>query len=76
MTAILPHKGNLFQQKVLGACHVINGFGKSVGLVQLEELGVIESPILLTNTLSVPAVQHGAIHYMLERNPDIGQGTG
>lgn len=76
VTAILPHGGNLFREKVLGACHVINGFGKTVGLVQLEELGLIESPILLTNTLSVPAVQHGAIQYMLAHNPEIGITTG
>lgn len=76
VTAIVPHEGNLFREKVLGACHVINGFGKSTGLVQLEELGLIESPILLTNTLSAPAVQHGAIEYMLEQNPEIGVRTG
>ena len=49
VTAILPHQGNLFQEKVMAGAAVINGFGKSVGLVQIEELGTIESPIILTN---------------------------
>ena len=52
VTAILPHGGNLFQEKVMAGVSVINGFGKSTGLVQVEELGTIESPIILTNTLS------------------------
>ncbi|MDQ0268276.1 DmpA family aminopeptidase [Cytobacillus purgationiresistens] len=76
VTAILPHGGNLFQEKVIGASYVINGFGKTTGLVQLDELGLIESPIMLTNTFAVPAVTHGTIQYMLENNPDIGDTTG
>ena len=76
VTAILPHGGNLFQQKVVGASYVINGFGKTTGLVQVNELGLIESPIMLTNTFGVPAVTQGTLKYMLERNPDIGDSTG
>jgi len=76
VTAILPHSGNIFQEKVLGSCYVINGFGKTVGTIQLQELGVIESPIMLTNTLSVPAVLEGSIRYLLEQNSDIGETTG
>lgn len=76
VTAILPHPGNLFQEKVLGCSHVINGFGKTVGTVQLQELGLVESPIMLTNTLSVPAVTEGTIRYLLEHNQDIGDTTG
>jgi D-aminopeptidase len=76
VTAILPHSGSLFREKVLGSSHVINGFGKTVGTIQLQELGVIESPILLTNTLSVPAVSEGAIRYLLDQNPEIGDTTG
>lgn len=53
VTAILPHGGNLFREKVPAALHVGNGFGKLVGVTQLEELGQLETPILLTNTLSV-----------------------
>ena len=70
VTAILPHGGNLYMEKVLGACHVINGYGKAAGLSQLEELGTIESPILLTSTLSVGPVWEGGLRHVLERNPE------
>ncbi|HKW90158.1 MAG TPA: P1 family peptidase, partial [Candidatus Acidoferrales bacterium] len=53
VTAILPHAGNMFQDKVAGAVYVFNAFGKLVGSTQVNELGQIETPILLTNTLSV-----------------------
>lgn len=53
VTAILPHAGNMFQQKVAGAVYVFNAFGKLVGSTEVNELGEIETPILLTNTLSV-----------------------
>ncbi|GGA22874.1 DmpA family aminopeptidase [Psychrobacillus lasiicapitis] len=76
VTAILPHGGNLFQQKVAGASYVLNGFGKTTGLVQVDELGLIESPIMLTNTFAVPAVTQGTLEYMLEGNPEIGDTTG
>lgn len=76
VTAILPHPGNLFQEKVKAASYVINGFGKTLGLVQVEELGVIESPIMLTNTFAVPAVAQGTLEYMLHQNKDIGDTTG
>lgn len=76
VTAILPHKGNLFKEKVTAASYVINGFGKTTGLVQVTELGVLESPIMLTNTFAVPAVMQGTLEYMLERNPEIGDTTG
>jgi D-aminopeptidase len=76
VTAILPHEGNMFQEKVTAASYVINGFGKTTGLVQLNELGVLESPIMLTNTFGVPAVTQGALEYMLKQNPEIGDTTG
>ncbi|MCL1694421.1 P1 family peptidase [Lysinibacillus sp. BPa_S21] len=76
VTAILPHGGNLFQQKVTAASYVINGFGKTTGLVQINELGVIESPIMLTNTFGVPAVAQGTLQYMLDANSEIGHSTG
>ncbi len=76
VTAILPHSGNLFQQKVTAASYVLNGFGKTTGLVQINELGVIESPIMLTNTFGVPAVTQGTLQYMLDTNKDIGDSTG
>ena len=71
VTAILPHQGDLFREKVTAACSVINGFGKSAGLVQVQELGTIESPIMMTNTLSVGTVLDAAVRYMLERDPAI-----
>ncbi|MFC7684491.1 P1 family peptidase [Ureibacillus sp. GCM10028918] len=76
VTAILPHGGNLFQNKVTAASYVINGFGKTTGLVQVNELGVIESPIMLTNTFGVPQVTQGTLQYMLDCNKDIGLDTG
>lgn len=75
VTAILPHGENLFENKVPAASFVLNGFGKTAGLIQVEELGVIESPIMLTNTFSVGAVLEGAIHYMLKENTAIGDST-
>src|SRR5437867_10178606 len=53
VTAILPHAGNLFQQKAPAAVYVGNGFGKAAGFLQVQELGNIETPIVLTNTLGV-----------------------
>ncbi|ELK41157.1 P1 family peptidase [Brevibacillus agri] len=76
VTAILPHGGSLFREKVTAASYVINGFGKTTGLVQVNELGVLESPIMLTNTFSVPAVTQGALQYMLATNEEIGDTTG
>ncbi|QCR33068.1 P1 family peptidase [Lysinibacillus sp. SGAir0095] len=76
VTAILPHGGNLFQNKVTASSYVINGFGKSTGLIQVNELGVIESPIMLTNTFSVPHVTQGTLQYMLDSNKEIGIKTG
>lgn len=76
VTAVLPHDRNLFKEKVMGGVSVINGFGKSVGLVQIEELGTIESPIIMTNTFSVGTALNAAVKYMLASNEDIGVSTG
>src|SRR6185503_1165760 len=65
VTAILPHGGNLFREKVPGAVFVGNGFGKLAGSTQVNELGEIETPILLTSTLNVPRVADFLIDYML-----------
>lgn len=65
VTAILPHEGNIFQQKVPGAIYVANGFGKLMGIIQVEEMGTIETPIILTNTLSVPTAADAVIDYIL-----------
>ena len=65
VTAILPHDGNLFLEKVPAAIHVGNGFGKLMGSTQVEELGNLETPILLTATLNVPKVADALLDYML-----------
>jgi D-aminopeptidase len=65
VTAIIPHSGNLFREKVPGAVFVGNGFGKLAGSTQVNELGEIETPILLTSTLSVPRVADYLMDYML-----------
>jgi D-aminopeptidase len=65
VTAILPHEGNVFQDKVPAAIAVANGFGKLMGFTQVEELGTIETPVVLTNTLSVPAAAEAVIEYTL-----------
>lgn len=65
VTAILPHGGNIFQQKVPGAIYIANGYGKLTGIAQVEELGNIETPIILTNTLSVPTAADAVIDYIL-----------
>jgi len=65
ITAILPHSGNLFQEKVPGAIYLGNAFGKLAGYTQVEELGEIETPVLLTNTLNVSKVADGLIEFML-----------
>lgn len=76
VTAILPARDSLFESKMVAAAHVANGFGKSVGLVQIGELGNIETPILLTNTLSVGTVSTALSRYMVEKHPKIGRETG
>lgn len=65
VTVILPGTPNPFLHKQTAAVHVLNGFGKTVGLMQMKELGTLESPIALTNTLNVGLVQDGLIDYVL-----------
>jgi D-aminopeptidase len=65
VTAVLPHSGNLYREKVPGAVFAGNGFGKLVGSTQVDEMGDIETPILLTSTTSVPRVADALISYML-----------
>jgi D-aminopeptidase len=69
VTAILPHGGNLYAEKVLGGCHAVNAYGKPTGLSQLAEMGTIESPILVTSTLSVGPVWEGGLRHALAQNP-------
>lgn len=65
VTAIIPHEGNLFRQKSPAAIYIGNGFGKLTGYSQVEELGTLETPIVLTNTLSVPTAADALIDYTL-----------
>ena len=82
VTAILPHSGNIYQDKVPGSIVVFNGYGKLAGYTQVEELGNIETPIILTNTLSVPTAANALIKYSLQQpgneqvrsvNPVVGE---
>ena len=65
VTAIVPHQGDIFNHKVPAAIHVGNGFGKLAGITQVQELGNIETPVVLTNTLSVAAGIEGLVRYTL-----------
>ena len=82
VTAILPHNGNMYQDKVPAGLVVGNGFGKLMGSTQIEELGEIETPIVLTNTLAVPRAAEAVIDWTLSQtgngevqsvNPVIGE---
>jgi D-aminopeptidase len=70
VTAVLPHGGNLFRDKVPAAIHVANGFGKLTGVTQVRELGEIETPIVLTCTLCVPRAADALLDHALAANPD------
>lgn len=71
-TVVLPHDGNLFQEKVCAAVHTINGFGKACGFEQVRELGVLETPIALTNTLNIWRVAEALAQHAIRHNPEIG----
>ena len=66
ITVIMPHSGNPYLNKCVAASYVINGYGKTMGLVQIEELGYIETPIFLTNTLNAGKVHDGVVSYMID----------
>ncbi|MCO5386843.1 P1 family peptidase [Desulfosporosinus sp.] len=72
VTAILPRPDNLYLQPCNAGIEVINGYGKSLGVPYIQETGILNSPILLTNTLSVNDVANGVITYLLQQNPEIG----
>jgi D-aminopeptidase len=75
VTVVVPHGGNLFLEKVSGAVHTINGFGKVRGFEEVRELGAIETPIALTNTLNVGLVADALVQYAIRQNPGIGVDT-
>lgn len=70
VTAVLPVEDNMYDRPVFAASHVINGFGKSAGLLQVDELGEVETPILLTNTLNVGNVHRAVVEHMVRHNSD------
>jgi D-aminopeptidase len=74
VTLILPHQGNLYEEKVATAVYTINGYGKPIGFEQVRELGCLETPIALTGTLNAPRVADALISLMIEQNPHIGLG--
>lgn len=76
VTAVRPHAGHPFRDKLPAAVHVVNGFGKSTGLMQLAELGTLETPVVLTNTLSVGTAATALVRHMLASTPEIGASTG
>lgn len=76
VTAVLPHGGSLFREKVAAGVCTINGFGKATGFEQIRTRGVIETPIVLTNTLNVARASDALVGYMLRENPAIGVTTG
>ena len=71
VTVILPHENNIYRNNVAASAHVLNGFGKSVGLLQVIELGRIESPIALTSTLNTWKIADSLIDYLSKHNPGI-----
>lgn len=75
VTMIMPTEDNIYSNKLLAATYVINGYGKTAGTIQIDELGTLETPIGLTNTLSVGAVHHGIVEHMIKTNNDIGDTT-
>jgi D-aminopeptidase len=72
VTVIIPHPGDLFNEKLFAAVHTINGYGKAAGFEQVREMGTLEAPIALTNTLCVGRVWDGLVSWMLEHHPEIG----
>ena len=72
VTVILPCEDDIYQQKMVAACHVLNGFGKTAGLMQIEELGTLETPIALTNTLNVGLVHDAMVEYMCRQGEKAG----
>lgn len=76
VTVISPHSGNIFKEKVVAASYSFNGFGKSIGFLQVDELGSIESNIAFTSTLNVGKICEAVVAHSLDMNPEIGVKTG
>jgi len=76
VTVIFPHCNNIYQNKACSGVFIANGFGKATGVQQIKEMGVIETPIAITNTLNVGLVWDAILDWMLEENPQIGISMG
>jgi len=76
VTAVLPHEGNLFREKVIAAVHTLNGYGKATGFEQVREVGTVEVPLLLCSTLYVGRVADAVVGWMLEHDPEMGKRAG
>ena len=72
VTVVMPCRDDIYQQKMVAACHVLNGFGKTAGLMQIAELGTLETPIALTNTLNVGLVHDTMVEYMCRQAEEKG----
>lgn len=72
VTVVMPCEDDIFRNKMVAACHVLNGFGKTAGLVQIQELGTLECPIALTNTLNVGLVHDAMVEYMCRKAEENG----
>ncbi len=72
VTVVMPCRDDIFRSKMVAACHVLNGFGKTAGLMQIQELGTLETPIALTNTLNVGLVHDAMVEHMCRRAEESG----
>jgi len=72
VTIILPHEGNLYEEKLRAGVHVQNGAGELTGSLEIMEWGILETPIALTNTLNIGLVHDAIVDYMLEENKEVG----
>ena len=72
VTVVMPCRDDIYREKMVAACHVLNGFGKTAGLMQIGELGTLETPIALTNTLNVGLVHDAMVEYMCRRGEEEG----
>ncbi|MBN2422739.1 P1 family peptidase [Candidatus Woesearchaeota archaeon] len=76
ITLIIPCSGNIYKRRLVAGGFVLNGIGEVTGLTQVREWGWLETPILLTNTMSIGAVHSGIVNYMIKANPDLGIQSG
>lgn len=73
VTCVLPHSRDLLTEPATAAVHVVNGYGKPLGLAQVAELGEVETPVVLTNTLAVGAAQEGVVRHLMARHAEVGR---